>query len=212
MRTAAGRIFAEEIARVTKRLADVAGAETGLVAFAQNFGGSLNAHAHWHDVAVDGVFEKQGEGLRFHEAPPPDKADVEALAKRVHDRAVRWLRRHGYLDERAAEERSNEPPAASPMDDMTRIALSRGTFLARPFARKSAKDDDAPFAHKPSRFAASYDGFDVHCAVRIAADDEGRERLLRYCARPPFATDRIERLRARGGGRGGSRGLAWSLS
>ena len=31
--------------------------------------------------------------------------------------------------------------------------------------------------------------------MRIAADDdEGRERLLRYCARPPFATDRIERL------------------
>jgi hypothetical protein len=31
--------------------------------------------------------------------------------------------------------------------------------------------------------------------VRIAAnDDEGRERLARYCARPPFALDRIERL------------------
>ncbi|WP_437981686.1 transposase [Sorangium sp. So ce117] len=62
-------------------------------------------------------------------------------------------------------------------------------------ARKG-KDDDEPFADKPSRFAASYDGFDVHCAVRIAVnDDAGRERLLRYCARPPFATGRIEVLK-----------------
>lgn len=80
---------------------------------------------------------------------------------------------------------------------MALIALSRGTFLARPFARKG-KDNDEPFANKPSRFAASYDGFDVHCGVRIAAnDDEGRERLLRYCARPPFATDRIDVLKDR---------------
>src|SRR6187402_1515674 len=45
------------------------------------------------------------------------------------------------------------------------------------------------------RLSASCDGFDVHCAVRIAADDDqGRERLVRYCARPPFALDRIEGL------------------
>jgi hypothetical protein len=49
---------------------------------------------------------------------------------------------------------------------------------------------------KEPRFSASLDGFDVHCAVRIAAeDDEGRERLLRYCARPPFARGRIEELK-----------------
>jgi hypothetical protein len=87
------------------------------------------------------------------------------------------------IDERPAEQLGNERAALSPMEDMTRVALSRGTFLARLFARKG-KDDDEPFAQKPSRFAASYDGFDVHCAVRIAANDgAGRERLLRYCAR-----------------------------
>src|SRR5262249_3523470 len=40
-----------------------------------------------------------------------------------------------------------------------------------------------PAAHKEKRFSATCNGFDVHCAVRLAADDdEGRERLLRYCA------------------------------
>src|SRR6516162_5556293 len=46
---------------------------------------------------------------------------------------------------------------------------------------------------KEPRFSATYNGFDVHCAVRVeAGDDERRERLVRYCARPPFAIERIE--------------------
>jgi len=38
-------------------------------------------------------------------------------------------------------------------------------------------------------------GFSVDASVRIeAADPAGRERLLRYCARPPFALDRLREL------------------
>jgi hypothetical protein len=38
-------------------------------------------------------------------------------------------------------------------------------------------------------------GFSLHASVRIEEDDrEGLERLLRYCARPPFALERIEEL------------------
>ena len=193
--TAFGRIFAEEIARATKRLADVAGSETGAISFPQRFGGSLNLHVHFHTLAIDGVFEKAGDSVRVHEAPPPEKADVEDVAKRVHDRALRWLRRHRYLDERAAEDRSNETAASTPMDDFSRIALAGGDFLARPFA-PPLRGEHEPLEKKLGRFAASHHGFDVHCAVRIAADDdEGRERLVRYCARPPFALDRIEQLK-----------------
>jgi len=57
-------------------------------------------------------------------------------------------------------------------------------------------DPDRPHERKEKRFSASCNGFDVHCAVRLAADDdEGRERLLRSCARPPFALERIEVLK-----------------
>ena len=42
----------------------------------------------------------------------------------------------------------------------------------------------------PGRTAASLDA-----AVRVGAHDRaGLERLLRYCARPPFALERLERL------------------
>jgi hypothetical protein len=38
-------------------------------------------------------------------------------------------------------------------------------------------------------------GFSVDGSVRIeAADRAGRARLLRYCARPPFALDRLREL------------------
>ena len=38
-------------------------------------------------------------------------------------------------------------------------------------------------------------GFSVDASVRIAAADRaGRERLLRYCARPLFALDRLREL------------------
>jgi len=39
-------------------------------------------------------------------------------------------------------------------------------------------------------------GFSLEAAVRIEAEDRaGRERLLRYCARPAFALERLEQVR-----------------
>lgn len=50
----------------------------------------------------------------------------------------------------------------------------------------------------PSAAAASsrdLDGFNLHAAVPIEADDnEWRERLVRYCARPCFALERLRVL------------------
>jgi putative transposase len=51
---------------------------------------------------------------------------------------------------------------------------------------------EAPLRHDG---AVERDGFNVHASVAIAADDDvGRERLLRYGARPPLALDRLRRL------------------
>jgi Putative transposase len=190
------RIFAEEIARLTRRLAGIEGTQTGSVGCPQMFGSSLNLHVHFHTIAADGVFEKtDAGGVRFHEAPPSSKDHIAEVAQRVRDRAVRWLRRRGYLDERAAEDRSNETAEPSAIDGCTQLALAGGAFLARP---SSTPNDtkDADLERRERRFSATCDGFDVHCAVRLAADDDlGRERLVRYCTRPPFALERIEVLR-----------------
>ena len=166
------RIFAERVARVTKRLVGKReGADTGSVAFPQRFG-SANVHPHIHTIAVDGVFEKTGYGgVSFHEAPAPSKDDVALVAKRVRDRAVKWLRRHRYLDERVAEDRSNAPAEPSALEACTQLALAGGAFLARPFEPK--EDPDADLERKERRLSAIYDGFGMHCAVRIAAAYSG---------------------------------------
>lgn len=91
---------------------------------------------------------------------------------------VRWLERHGYVDERAAEDRGNEPAEPSAIEGCKQLALAGGTFLAKPGEAKV--DPNADLDRRERRFSATCDGFDVPCAVRIeAADDVGRERLVR---------------------------------
>jgi hypothetical protein len=59
----------------------------------------------------------------------------------------------------------------------------------------SAEDAIAEIADGLERRWASLSGFNVNAAVRVGADmDEARERLVRYCARPAIALDRISRL------------------
>jgi hypothetical protein len=116
------------------------------------------------------------------------------VVRRVHDRVLVFLRKHRYLDARPAEERGNDTPEPLPIAAFAALALAAGTFIGRPFAPKEREGEDLD--RKEPRFSARHNGFDVHCAVHIAADDdEGRERLIRYCARPPFALSRIEELK-----------------
>jgi hypothetical protein len=91
--------------------------------------------------------------------------------QRVHDRALPWLRKHKYLDDRPAEERSNESPATTPIDAFASMGLGGGTFLGKPFAPRESDGDQ--HERKEKRFSASCNGFDVHCAVRIAGPGFG---------------------------------------
>ena len=90
------------------------------------------------------MFEKtDAGGVRFHDAPPLSKDDVALArrARRVRDRAVRRMRRKGHLDERAAEERSNEVAVPSAIDGCTQLALAGGAFLARPPSSPNDRTD-----------------------------------------------------------------------
>src|SRR5262245_18564117 len=99
----------------------------------------------------------------MHEAPPPSKSDLDELVGRVHDRALVWLQRHGYIDNRRPEERDSDTKQPAPIDAFAALALAGGSFVGRPSAPSS--QSDAAFECKERRFSASYSGFDVHCAV-----------------------------------------------
>lgn len=198
--TAAARIFVEEIARWQKQAAMARGAsvgETGAVTFVQRFNSLLGSFVHYHVVVPDGVFVRDAEGaVSFHEGPAPSREAIAAIAERVHARMIRWLRRRDLIDERPAEERSNESSAPSPLEACMQMSLFGGAF------RRLAADGTPVPVDEPrfgtgtkSPWAAEADGFNIHAGVTVRAGDrEGLERLLRYCARPAFSLERLSIL------------------
>ena len=187
--TKLGRFFVEAIFAEQRLHAGVKTAECGAVTQIQRFGGSLNLNCHYHVLVLDGVYVRSPSAtLSFRPCPPPSRDAIERVARRVHDRAVRWLKRHHYLDERDAEERGNASEALSALNGCAQLALRAGSFQALKAmgSEGSEEDPDERIGEgREKRFTATVNGFNVHAAVRVAADnDEARERLVRYCTRP----------------------------
>jgi hypothetical protein len=171
--------------------------ETGAVTGVPRAGSSLNLHVHFHTLCADGVYVEDESGtLRFVEAPPPSRAELEAMVARIFARVMKWLKRRGLLRD---EEDSHAESPLLPMDALAQAALSRGSLVT---VRDALDDDDneEPARPQPSTRtktdAVVFERFNLHAGIRIAAsDDIGRERSCRYLARPPFALGRIRKRR-----------------
>ena len=186
--TMLGRTFVEEIFRASGFRGG--GREGGAVTFVQRFGGSSNLNVHFHVLVLDGAFVRANDGTRFHETPPPSREAIATVAQRVHDRAVRWLRRHDLV--RSEERRADDASEGTALDACATLALRVAGLVDVSANRVEARPTNPLDARGPARFSAAFEGFDVHAAVRVEAnDDEARERLVRYCARPALALDRL---------------------
>jgi hypothetical protein len=68
--------------------------------------------------------------------------------------------------------------------------------VLRVFVRRGLLE---PEAARDMRAWEGGGGFSVDASIRVEADDRaGLERLLRYCARPPFALERLAPIQGRG--------------
>src|SRR5512133_1299425 len=123
----------------------------------------------------------------FREGPAPTRADIADVAARVEKRMRRWLRRRGLLDERVAEDCSNEAPELSPLEACMQLSLFGSTYLrlAGDGAAVPLALDDARFrAAGKGPWVAEASGVNVHAGIQVGAGDrEGLERLCRYGAR-----------------------------
>ena len=192
--SALGRIFVEAIFakhRTWAKSRGFADAPSGAVTFVQRFGSSVNLNVHYHVMVLDGVFARDADGKAvFHPAPPPTTDELNAVVRRVHRRSIAWLARHGYVGGTPAES-----TAQTSLDACATIAMQRGAV--RTLRDEPDADDEAGEGNwRPiPDGAVEHDGFNLHASVVIAADDDlGRERLMRYGARPPLALDRLRRL------------------
>jgi len=78
------------------------GARFGAVAFVHRFGGYLNSHVHFHVLVTDGVFSADEDGgAVFHPALDLGGEDFRAVQGKIRKRGLRWLLRHGHLDDLA---------------------------------------------------------------------------------------------------------------
>ena len=79
-----------------------AGSRFGAVVFVHRFGSYLNTHIHYHVLVTDGVFSAGQDGqAEFHPALDLDDADFLSVQQKMRKRGLRWLHRHGHLDDMA---------------------------------------------------------------------------------------------------------------
>jgi hypothetical protein len=143
--------------------ADRAALHIGAIAFIHRFGSSLNEHVHFHVCVVDGVFE---------EVAGEGDADDEAHAQA---RSTSFI----FHPATGVDADAVDEAQASLRRRILRAFVGRG--LLEGFEAKEM-------------LAYRHSGFSVDTSVCIAAQDRaGLERLLRYCARPPFAMERLRK-------------------
>jgi hypothetical protein len=149
--------------------ADNAALHIGAVAFIHRFGSSLNEHVHFHVCAVDGVFEEvAGEGGAAAQAQARAQACAQACAPGVIFHPATGI----------------DTEAVAKAQASLRRRILRA-FVGRGLLEGFEAQEMLGYKHS---------GFSVDTSVCIAAQDRaGLERLLRYCARPPFALDRLRK-------------------
>ncbi len=106
---------------------------------------------------------------------------------------ARLFRRRGLAPSEGVEAVTEEPPLLLELG----AASAAGTVVQGPRAgaRIPPVDPFGSLAFVPGsdRIAGEAGGFNLHARVAVKAHDRaGLERLCRYLARPPIATDRLE--------------------
>ena len=161
-------------------------------------GGALNTNIHFHTLAIDGFFSKDGDAVRFHPSPALDAADVDEVLATVEAYVHRLLAGRGADDGddggNTVDEWANEAPALAGLAAASvqgRIALG-----PRAGARVRRCGDSLAVATDPPGLGpchARHNGFDLHAGLCVPANQRDRlERIARYALRPPVSQERLQ--------------------
>jgi hypothetical protein len=175
-------------------------AQCGAVTFVQRFGDALNLNVHFHSLVLDGVYAHEARGsLRFHPLPPPDDAEVARVVERVARQVVRLLERRGLADASGPVGEDalarDEPLLAALAAASVAGRVATGPRAGQRVLRVGDRIDADDLPQLAGERCASFGGVSLHANVAVPARDRSRlERLCRYVARPPLATQRLSRL------------------
>jgi hypothetical protein len=166
----------------------------------QRFGDALNLNVHFHTLVLDGVYDPDAAGgIRFIPLPPPDDAEVARVAARIARRLGKLLERHGMGTETDPGEIDSlyheQPLLAALYGASVRGRIAVGPRAGQRVIRVGDRVDAELVATGHAPRCVSIAGISLHADVCVPPRDRDRlERLCRYVARPPVASERLSRL------------------
>jgi len=170
--------------------------QCGAVTFIQRFGSALNLNIHFHTLVLDGVYPYEPDHRRpgrFLPLPSPEPDEIARVLAGTARRIQRLIedRHAGDEDALARDEPLMALLAAASLQ--TRIAT--GSHRGEPWRRIGDRVEPHEGVADPeaSDRVPQVGGMSLHADVAVPAHDRRRlERLCRYVARPPLASERLE--------------------
>jgi len=169
--------------------------ECGAVTFIQRFGDALNLNVHFHTLVLDGVYDTADGDMRFLPLPPPGRQELERILRRIARQVERLLERRA-MDPTVELLAEDQPLLAGLAASSIRSRIATGHRAGQEVLRRGDRIDPEEMGEEAARAdCVAGGGFSLHAGVAVPARDRKRlERLCRYVARPPVATERLSRL------------------
>jgi hypothetical protein len=191
-------LFAE-LRRRARRKWSLPAEQCGAVTFIQRFGSALNLNVHFHTLALDGVYPYaigRGHPARFLPLPTPEPDEVARVLAGAARRIQRVVEARDADD---AEALARDGPLLALLTAASlRTRIATGPHRGEPWRRLGDRVDprdpeEADADPEASGRVPRYGGMSLHADVAVPARDRRRlERLCRYVARPPLASERLE--------------------
>jgi len=174
--------------------------QCGAVSFIQRFGSALDLNVHIHAILLDGIYAADDEGRpHFQALLSPDNEEVARVTASLAEAITDFLRRRGLGPESDREESDSLSRDQPWLAGLYAASVLGRTAFGPNAGRRTTRTGDQIDPESMDAFAsprcANVNGFSLHANVALNSADRKRlERLIRYCARPPVAVERLEGL------------------
>jgi len=180
--------------RRARRLGVRGALKTGAVTVIQRFNSAVDLSVRYHTLFLDGAYSfPPGREPVFHPTPAPNDEDVARVVAALFRRVERVLHDR-ELDSAQRRFLESAPVLAAVAEASALGVVATGPRRGRRIIRIRGAPADVD-AFVMGKLCAQVEGYNLQAATRVRANDrEGLERIARYLARPPIATERLSQL------------------
>ena len=175
-----GNVFTKAVNRWLRKVAkemSVDSAIPGSITFIQRFGGGLQSNPHYHSLFADGIYYQKNKQWFFHSIREPNKDDLISILERIV-RVIKKLHKKGIFGE-----------------DIQVLGQPLGSQGFVEFMGELVAVPKTPFVDFEESGSVKLLGFSINAKVATKSyEREKLERLIRYVARGPIATDRLHEV------------------